>query len=211
MRILLGLMVAAAFVFVVAKPAAPRVTVRSGPAAHAVFEPIAPNVTVVTSTTKRSRRGPVEETVCLDVVGDARETRHKAFEDAVARAAATIESMYGLSQAPPADEVKDRLIVDQKELTVPIGEPIGDAKKFELKLKLEPDYVRQLARRERDFRMSERMDGLARALAFVVAGLFAVAGYVRLDEWSKGYFTGWLKFAAAAGIVGAGVIAWMVR
>jgi hypothetical protein len=209
MRTLFIVFAVAAFVFVVARPAAPRVTVR--PVPHAALEAFASNVTVVTSTPKRGRRGPVEQTVCFDVVGDARRTRDEAFDDALARAAEAVESMYGLRQAPTADEVKDRLIVDQKELTVPIGEPIGDAKKFALKLKLEPDYLRHLARRERDSRMTERMDGLARALAFVVAGLFAVAGYVRADEWSKGYFTGWLKFAAAAGIVGAGVVAWVVR
>lgn len=211
MRILLILFAAAAFVFVVAKPAAPRLIVRDGPMPHAEFEAFASNVTVVSSAPKRNRRGPAEETVCFDVAGEARETRDKAFDDALMRAADAVEAMYGLSQPPPLDEVKDRLVADQKETTVPIGEPIGDAKKIELKLRLEPDYVRQLAHRERNYRMAERMDGLARGLALIVAVLFAVAGYVRLDEWSKGYYTGWLKALAVLGVVAAGFGVWALR
>ena len=42
-----------------------------------------------------------------------------------------------------------------------------------------------------------------------VAALFAIAGYVRLDEWSKGYYSGLLKAVAVLAVAGIGVAAWM--
>ena len=48
--------------------------------------------------------------------------------------------------------------------------------------------------------MGQRLGWLARVVAGLVALLAAVAGYIRLEEWSKGYYTGWLKLAAAVAV-----------
>ncbi|HEV3261836.1 MAG TPA: hypothetical protein VG013_33610 [Gemmataceae bacterium] len=60
--------------------------------------------------------------------------------------------------------------------------------------------------RNRKQRMEQRMLPLAQVLGGLVALLAAVAGYVRLDEWSKGYYRRWLRLGAA-GFVS---VAWVV-
>lgn len=61
------------------------------------------------------------------------------------------------------------------------------------------------AREERDQRVLQRQVWAAKGLAALVVILGAVAGYVRLDEWSKGYYTSWLRLAALGFVGAAGV------
>jgi len=42
----------------------------------------------------------------------------------------------------------------------------------------------------------KRMVFLVKFLAGIVALLLTVCGYIRLDEWSKGYYTKWLRLVA---------------
>jgi len=60
---------------------------------------------------------------------------------------------------------------------------------------------------DRKERVERRMILLAKLLAGLVALLGVVAGYVRLDEYTKGYYTGWLRAGAlgALAVVGAGL------
>jgi hypothetical protein len=59
-------------------------------------------------------------------------------------------------------------------------------------------YNRQLVER--------RMATLGGTLAFTLICLAAVAGYIRADEATKGYYTARLRMLAAAGVGAAGVI-----
>jgi hypothetical protein len=54
--------------------------------------------------------------------------------------------------------------------------------------------------------VSHRLTVLAGSLGFVLACLASLAGYIRADEATKGYYTQWLRMAAAAG-VGASALA----
>lgn len=65
-------------------------------------------------------------------------------------------------------------------------------------------YHRDLVRR--------RMLTLGGGLGFVLACLAALAGYIRADEATKGYYTPWLRAAATAGVGAAGVLTyqWLV-
>jgi hypothetical protein len=61
--------------------------------------------------------------------------------------------------------------------------------------------------RQRTFVMNERMLFLLKFLGGLILLLATVAGYIRLDEWSKGYYTNWLRLAALScvgGVVAAG-------
>ncbi len=60
--------------------------------------------------------------------------------------------------------------------------------------------------RQRHSVMKERMLFLLKIMGGLVVLLATVAGYVRLDEWSKGYYTNWLRLAvlSCAGVVAAG-------
>jgi hypothetical protein len=52
--------------------------------------------------------------------------------------------------------------------------------------------------------MKDRMLFLLKIMIGMVALLATVAGYIRLDEWSKGYYTNWLRLAAMSCIAAAG-------
>jgi hypothetical protein len=65
--------------------------------------------------------------------------------------------------------------------------------------------VAEMIKLDREYRTQLRMFQAGKVLAALVAVLAAVAGYFRLDELSKGYYTGWLRLAAigfAGGAVG---------
>jgi hypothetical protein len=64
-------------------------------------------------------------------------------------------------------------------------------------------------RKARESVMEDRMFLLVRLLAAVLAVLLAVAGYLRLDEWTKGYYTGRLKFAVMCGLGATAVLLWL--
>jgi hypothetical protein len=148
----------------------------------------------------------------LSVVGEARKTREEAWAAALEAAAVEIARAYRLTHELPANEAEVRkLIADSKEIVVPVGEPLGDVMRYALNLELSQSYVEELGRRERASVMESRFGLAARALVLIVAGLFAVAGYVRLEEWSKGYYTGVWKTLAVLIVVAAVVGLWYLR
>jgi hypothetical protein len=62
----------------------------------------------------------------------------------------------------------------------------------------------------KEARIQDRVFILCKIMAGLVASLGAVAGYLRLEEATKGYYTAWLRLAAIGflGAVGAGL--WLV-
>ena len=54
--------------------------------------------------------------------------------------------------------------------------------------------------------VAQRLAVLGGVFAFVLVCLAAVAGYIRADEATKGYYTHWLRAAAAAGVGASGVV-----
>jgi len=55
-----------------------------------------------------------------------------------------------------------------------------------------------------------RLFTLGGILAFILACLAAVSGYIRADEATKGYYTNRLRMLAAAGVGAAGVVVYQV-
>jgi hypothetical protein len=66
---------------------------------------------------------------------------------------------------------------------------------FEEMVRLAHDDRARELRREREVRMGERMGILAKLLLALVALVAAFAGYLRLEDWTKGYYTWWLRAA----------------
>jgi hypothetical protein len=54
--------------------------------------------------------------------------------------------------------------------------------------------------------VGRRLVVLGGSLGFVLACLGSLAGYIRADEATKGYYTGWLRAIATAGVGAAGVV-----
>ena len=73
-----------------------------------------------------------------------------------------------------------------------------------MELKLTPDTWQMIAEDERNTHIKERMGILAAIIAGVTVLLGCVAGYVRLDEATKGYYSGRLRLAAVVVLILAG-------
>jgi hypothetical protein len=69
---------------------------------------------------------------------------------------------------------------------------------------LKSNDLDSLVAQEREYRSEQRMGMLGKGLAGLVALLAAVAGYFRLEEATKGYYTAWLRAGAIAFVGAAG-------
>ena len=80
------------------------------------------------------------------------------------------------------------------------GDSIGKMHRTILEVRLTPETQAEVYRSDREYRAQGRMAWLARMAAALVAMLAAVAGYFRIDEATKGYYTTWLR--VGAGFIG---------
>jgi hypothetical protein len=76
--------------------------------------------------------------------------------------------------------------------------------------KLIQKEIRQAEEDKRLSLMRVRRDFLARILIGVVVLFATISGYLRLDEWSKGYYTKWLRLAAIGCIGAVTVFLWFL-
>jgi hypothetical protein len=147
------------------------------------------------------------------VVGRGEES-DDAYHDALEKAQQKV-TQYLRAQSPPVQwmpttEEIERLVKDQKE-----DEPPRDVKELglnhqmKLQVAISPEDFKKILQFDGRERMEERLLFLLKALAAVVAVLAAIAGYVRLDEWSKGYYTGWLRLGAAGFVAAAVACLWL--
>jgi hypothetical protein len=143
------------------------------------------------------------------------ETVDDAKEDACAKAWDQINS-YLREQNPPIEWTPSRDFVRKHlarnwgaEVPIEIDE-LGTVIQIPLHLELTPADRQLIARHEHDYRVEQRHEGLAKILVGLVALFAAIAGYVRLDEWSKGYYTGILRFAAAAFVLASAAGMWFL-
>jgi hypothetical protein len=113
-------------------------------------------------------------------------------------------------------EWKPSLDYVQEKLVKGTGQP-GTDKKLSDKLTLkswvlpvtitERDY-QDMLRLDRTVRAQQRMFWLGRILAGVVLVLTGVLLYLRLDEWTQGSYTAWLRLAALSLLGGIGIGLW---
>jgi hypothetical protein len=69
---------------------------------------------------------------------------------------------------------------------------------------------RKLRDDERKAVAKDRQTLLGKLLAGLLAGLVAIAGYLRLDEATKGYYTTWLRVASVALVATIGAGVWLL-
>jgi hypothetical protein len=102
----------------------------------------------------------------------------------------------------------DTNLVRHREEEVKVVPDLGEGYQRTLQVEIGPKEYRALVDQDRQERVGQRDYLLAKILAGVVAVLLAVAGYFRLEDLTKGYYTGWLRLGAflvaLAGIVGSG-------
>jgi hypothetical protein len=173
---------------------------------------------------------PVPE---LTVDGPWSLTPEEAKEGALLRAqerlAAWVQSEYPLLKyAPPTDYINDHLVKSRREETFQeardkatsletargaeaesIGVLLTGRRRVCLDLQLTSDFQTQVRRLDRDQRVGQRMSVLGALLGLGVLGLGSLGAYIRLDDWTRGYYTNRLRLGALA-VVGAGVVALLV-
>jgi hypothetical protein len=100
----------------------------------------------------------------------------------------------------------------------PQGKPktapgLGDEKAMVARYKVEltRDYVKEVQRIAREQRMQDRHLVLARVLGGLVVLLLVLAGYLRLEDMTRGYATTMLRVAAFSLVALAGGALWLTR
>jgi hypothetical protein len=153
-------------------------------------------------------------TLTFTVHGGYQASSSRAMQDALGRAQAELVEQLR-SQSPPvewtpptdfvsklvksSDEKKFDDIIDSSALK----EKVGPMYQFTLNVEVTPDAQREILKNDRAFRGGQRMLVLGKVLAGLVVALAAVAGFIRLDEWTKGYLTNGLRIGAIGLILAA--------
>ena len=137
------------------------------------------------------------------------DARHFALEGIQAKVAARLrEEMPGLGWTPSADDLQRWDAVQDVRSRPDTPEPGS----FEVRLRvtLTEDTVQKIVGNDHRQRVQERQLLAAKVLAALVALLALGAGYFRLEELTRGYYTGVLRLLllGSAGAIGAGL--WLV-
>jgi hypothetical protein len=148
-----------------------------------------------------------------DVVGQDPEQVEDARQDALGKARNKVIS-YLLNRQPPIhwqppdDFIQKKLVKVEKEAVREEAEPIGRYHEVTMHVEVTVKDLDEILRLDQQDRRGKQMLWLGEILAGVVALLLAIAGYIRLDEWTRGYYTGWLRLAALLLLGAIGASAW---
>jgi hypothetical protein len=144
-------------------------------------------------------------------------TREDAWQRALENARAELPAHLAardleLDWRPSAKYIKDNLIKGKPEdlKRQDFDEPVGQAQGVRFQIGITAKDWQQLLQQDRQVRADSRMLLLARMLAGVVAFLVAVAGYLRLEEMTKGYYTAWLRLVAIGFVTAVGAGIWWI-
>ncbi|MFN4259194.1 MAG: hypothetical protein ACK4RK_07835 [Gemmataceae bacterium] len=153
----------------------------------------------------------------MTVVGPFAKSYHDAWEQARQEATkALIEKFLHQQQASwlwlPTPEYLDEaaLIAGQHEEQRSFEPPIETMRRVVLELEVTPRAYADMRHRDQEARVQQRMTLLAKVLIALVVLLTCVAGYFRLDEYTKGYYTFWLRAGVVTLVVGGVMLlAWV--
>src|SRR5438105_10071198 len=90
------------------------------------------------------------------------------------------------------------------------GAKLGVARQRKLRVELTSRDESEILAQDRQVRVQHLQMFLFKVLAGILARLAAVSVYFRLEEATKGYYTGWLRVAAAGLVVGVGACLWRI-
>ncbi len=142
-----------------------------------------------------------------------RSTKEAAEQEVMQKAcrqvAALVREVKPDSQwAPSVDFVQKRLIrrpVEAKLETLQpsVAEDVGTPHMYSASVELEirPDAAEEIILKLRHEEARERQLALLKPMLAILALLATVAGYYRLDDVTKGYYTNWLRVSAAGALV----------
>jgi hypothetical protein len=125
--------------------------------------------------------------------------------------------VYLRTQDPPINwqpslaYVQQNLAKKDPEQPKEVDDPIlGKVHERTLRVDVDAKHFREMVEMDRLERMEERELLLAKVLGGILGLLTAVFGYYKLDEMTKGYYTGWLRVAAVALVLAVGATLFLV-
>ena len=140
------------------------------------------------------------------------DARARALENACDRVADFLAVEYGETTFKPSPRDLQRLnivpITKEVEVSVIVLENLGPTQKATLLVNLLPEDVKKLREQARQQRVQERQHGLGIILSGVIALLLVAVGYLRLEEATKGYYTGLLRLSALGTLLLTGLFIW---
>jgi hypothetical protein len=113
--------------------------------------------------------------------------------------------------------IGERFRAVEETRKVKVGDPEKEAetRRVWLKVVFNPETWKQIQKESRQAEDKRRLEvtwmRMGFLLLFVVsitAILTTICGYIRLDEWSKGYYTKWLRLGAIAAISAVTLVLW---
>jgi len=145
-----------------------------------------------------------------------RDARARALEHAQERVADLLRQEAGdPNWSPPADLLELETL-DRYRVIAEMGKPeptpdAGDDKALvaRYKVQLTDDYLRAVQKEARQERVRDRHLLLGRVLGGLVVVFLVTAGYLRLEEMTRGYATQLLRLAACAILALAGFTIWL--
>jgi hypothetical protein len=133
----------------------------------------------------------------------------EALKEAQGKAADRLrQQIQGLGWTPSADDLQRWGAV--QEVSRNANTPRQGLFEVKLKVTLTKEMKREVWRRDLQQCVQERQLLAAKVLAALVALLAVGAGYFRLEEMTRGYFTGVLRLLLLAGAGAIGVGLWLV-
>jgi hypothetical protein len=156
---------------------------------------------------KPSRPGLSKTSDGLKVAGRLSATERRAWDDARLQLEHAVRDWLAPdapAQWKPPARLVDQLIVDAR--TIPIVKDYGTLYETTLDVDLTAAHRAELLQVYDREVVAHRLTGFGGVLAFILACLAAVAGYIRADEATKGYYTNWLRAAATAGVGASAVL-----
>jgi hypothetical protein len=193
-----------------------------------------------TKPPRESRKGVVSlAPVAKTVTGEFTATKEGAIQSALRKAREEVAKTLKrpVDQIPDVEYLRQHCLtgledeedekwkeeaIDNKRVLVlhdnfPGAEVVKDAYQVRLRVELtEKDFaeitkkteqVREEARREI---VQQRQSWLAKVLLGVVVFLGSLSGYIRLEDATKGYYTGWLRLGLVGVLCAVGAGLWLV-
>jgi hypothetical protein len=141
-----------------------------------------------------------------------KDAEHNALQKAQDEIRAYLaEQNHPLQWRPSLDYINEHLVKNTRSLPdKDFGDPLGTLRGVALSIEISPKDWQDMLRQDRLLRAESRMLLLAKLLVGVVAFLGAVAGYLRLEEMTKGYYTAWLRLAAIGFVTAVGAGIWLI-
>jgi hypothetical protein len=123
---------------------------------------------------------------------------------------------YLAKQEPPIQWRPDAQYLEEKKMVkFSESEPAEfglekDLRKVTATVEVTSTTFQDMQDQDRKLRARDRQTFLGKMLAGMVAGLAAVAVYLRLDEATKGYYSLWLRLGSVALVATVGAGAWLL-